>query len=425
MPREAKELSARKVESLARVPGLHALGNNLYLRVAPKTAVHAKAEETTASFVLRYMLDGNARSMGLGSYRKVRLATARARALDALEQKTGGNDPLDAREAHKAALRAEAAKAITFREAAAKYIEAHRAGWKNPKHAAQWSATLESHVYPLFGDLPVAAIDKALVTKALDPIWHKIPETANRVRGRIESVLAWATAKGHREGENPARWKGQLEYAYPARATVQKVQHHPALPYEEIPEFMAGLQDRESVSAHALEFAILTAARTGAVIGATWQEIDLDAKVWTVPPERAGSKITGEHPKHRRVPLVDRAVKILKALPRQEGNPYVFIGGVPRHGLSNMAMLQVMRDLRPGYVPHGFRSTFKDWCSEQTSFPNEVSEAALWHAVADKVEAAYRRGELFDKRRKLMDAWAAYCASPARDGNVVPLRAAE
>jgi integrase len=244
------------------------------------------------------------------------------------------------------------------------------------------------------------------------------------VRGRVESILDWAKVNGFREGENPARWKGHLEFVLPKRSKVKRVRHHPALPYDDIPAFAAELREREEQSARALEFLVLTAARTEAVIGALLSEVDFDEKVWTVPPDRAATKIVGEDPKPRRVPLSDRAIKLLKSLPREENNPYLFNGGIAGKPLSNMAMLELMREIRPGFVPHGLRSTFKDWCAETTNYPNEVSEAALWHAVADKVEAAYRRGDLFEKRRRPMAEWAKYCTGQgaAKRGAFVQMR---
>jgi integrase len=331
--------------------------------------------------------------------------------------------------------RLDAAKSVTFKHCADRYIASHSGSWRNEKHRAQWFSTFNdtkrgSIKFPAFtkpiNNLPVATIDTDLVNKCLEPIWNEKPETAGRVRGRIESVLDWAKVSGFRQGENPARWKGHLDQLLPKKSKISRVRHHPALPYPEVPAFMAELRTREGQSARALEFTVLTAARTGAVIGAVLDEIDLNSKIWTVAPERTGAKITGEDPKPRRVPLCDRAMEILKALPREEGNPHVFIGGKEGASLSDMAMLELMRGICPGYVPHCFRSTFKDWCSETTNYPNEVSEAALWHAVADKVEAAYRRGDLFEKRRRLMAEWSKYCSTPgaAKRGSVVPLRAA-
>ena len=269
---------------------------------------------------------------------------------------------------------------------------------------------------PVFGALPVAVVDTAFVMRVIEPIWKEKTETANRVRGRIEAVLAWATVRGFRTGDNPARWKGHLDHLLPARTKVRKVEHHAALPYDEMPEFMVELRAREGMSARALEFVILTAARTGEVIGAIWAEVDLRAMVWTVPGTRMKSG------RDHRVPLSNRAVEILAALPHEKKNEHVFIGARRGSPLSNMAMLQLMRDLRPGFVPHGFRSTFRDWCAERTNFPREVAEAALAHVVGDATERAYRRGDALEKRRALMDAWSRYCCSPPVKGEVLPLR---
>jgi integrase len=306
---------------------------------------------------------------------------------------------------------------MTFKDCAERYIEAHRPGWKNPKHAKQWPSTLEDYVYPVFGPIPVQAVDVGLVMKALEPIWKTKPETASRVRGRIESILDWATARGYRQGENPARWRGHLDKLLPARGKVQKVKHHAALPYGEMGDFVAELRGQEGVAARALEFLILTATRTGEVIGARWDEFDLAKKVWTVPGERM--KAGKEH----RVPLSERALAIIEEMKGQGVNdhPFLFPGGRPGKPLSNMAMLKLLQRMDRGdLTAHGFRSTFRDWAAEMTHFPTEVAEMALAHTVSDKVEAAYRRGDLFQKRRELMEAWARYC-EPKPGSNVVPL----
>jgi integrase len=411
--RGSNKLSAIAVARL-KEPGRYADGGGLYLQVAVGG---------TKAWLFRFMRDGQARQMGLGPIRDVSLADARCKASETRKQLLAGVDPIEARRAHRMQGRLKAAHTVTFRECAEKYIAAHEASWRNDKHRAQWKSTLRTYAYPIIGDLQVSAVDTALVVKIIEPVWHKKPETAGRVRGRIESVLDWAKVRGFRQGENPARWHGHLDHLLPKRSKVARVKHHPALPYVDIPAFMAELRGREGNSARALEFTALTAARTGAVIGATWPEIDLAAKVWTVPPSRTGTKITGEELKSRRVPLSERALAILKSLPREEGNPHVFIGAKSGKPLTNMAMLELMRGIRPGYVPHGLRSSFKDWCSETTNYPNEVSEAALWHAVADKVEAAYRRGELFEKRRRLMADWARYCSKPSTAApNIFSLR---
>ena len=408
-----KKLTALQVAKLKK-PGRYAVGDGAYLQITG---------DSGRSWLFRYQRDGKPRHMGLGSESLLSLVDAREAAREARRLLLQGIDPLEHRAAKRQQAALETARGVTFKECADRYIAAHEAAWRNPVHRKQWRSTLATYVHPVFGDLPVAAIDTALVTQVLEPIWTAKPETAGRLRGRIERILDWARVRGHRSGENPARLAGHLDHLLPKRSKVARVKHHPALPYADIPAFVGELRAREGISVRALEFTTLTAARTGATIGARWDEIDFSAKVWTVPPERAGTKIMSEEPKPRRVPLSDRALEILTALPREEGNPHIFIGGNAGQPLSNMAMLELMRDMRPGYVPHGLRSSFKDWCSEETNYPNEVSEAALWHAVADKVEAAYRRGDLFEKRRRLMAEWANYCGSRASErGSVVPLK---
>ena len=305
--------------------------------------------------------------------------------------------------------RLNAAKAMTFRDCAARYIASHRAGWRNPKHAAQWEATLATYAGPVMGGLSVQAIDTALVLKVLEPIWTTKPETAGRVRGRIESVLDWAKVRGYRAGENPARWRGHLDKLLPARSKVRRVEHHAALPYAELPGFLMSLRDQEGIAARALEFAIVTAARTGEVIGARWSEIDLLEKIWTVPPGRM--KAGKEH----RVPLSARALAILEEMQphRHAEDSFVFPGAKLGRPLSNMAFLMLLRRMgRDDLTAHGFRSSFRDWAAERTNFPSEVAEMALAHMVGSKVEAAYRRGDLFEKRSRLMAAWATFCNEP-------------
>ena len=408
--RTINRLTAKEVEAKTK-PGLYADGMGLYLQVAAGGS---------KSWIYRYMLAGRPRKMGLGSIHTVSLKLAREKAQEQRLKLLDADDPIEVRKAERQAKLAASASALTFKECAEKYIATHKAGWKNAKHADQWESTLETYVYPTFGKLSVARIDVALVLKALEPIWTEKPETASRVRGRIESILDWAAARKYRQGENPARWKGHLDKLLPARAKVAKVRHHAALPYAEIGGFVASVKALEGVSARALEFAILTAARTGEVVGALWSEIDLDAKMWVIPGERM--KAGREH----RVPLSDRAVEILKALPREEGNPFVFIGEKKGKGLSNMALLMTLRRMeRTDLTVHGFRSTFRDWAAEQTAYPNEMVEMALAHTVSDKTEAAYRRGDMLDKRRRLMRDWAAYCGTAQRAaGNVIPMREA-
>jgi integrase len=342
--------------------------------------------------------------MGLGSLDAVSLADARSKAAECRKQREQGLDPIDARNALHAAAATERAKFVTFDQCAAKYIAAHRAGWRNPKHASQWKNTLATYASPALGKLPVGSVDVGLVMKVLEPIWATKPETASRLRGRIEAVLDWAGARGFREGENPARWKGRLENLLPRKSKVRAVEHHAALSFNKIADFMHALRERGGTAARALEFAVLTAGRTGEVLGAKWAEIDLEAKTWIVPAGRM--KGGREH----RVPLSEPACAVLQRMTKVRENEYVFPGD-RRATLSNMALLMLLRRMgHDDLTAHGFRSTFRDWAAECTDFPREVVEMALAHSIESKVEAAYRRGDLFEKRRKLIDAWAAYCA---------------
>jgi integrase len=340
----------------------------------------------------------------------------------------GGLDPLAEKQAATARAAAEAqnqkARMVTFRAVAETYMGANEAGWKNPKHRRQWSATLQSYVYPHMGSLPVAEIDTPHVLAALEPIWRSKPETASRVRGRIEVILDYARARKWRDGENPARWRGHLAQLLPARVKVAAVEHHAALPWREIGAFMVRLAEVDGMGALALRYAILTAARTGEVIGATWGEVDIRAGVWTIAAARM--KAGREH----RVPLTNATLAILADLARlrttDDPAAPVFPGAKGARGLSNMSLLMTLRRMkRTDLTVHGFRSTFRDWAAETTGYPAEVVEMALAHAVGDKVEAAYRRGDLFQKRRRLMGEWATFCARlvPAA-GDLVPLRAA-
>jgi len=392
-----------------KAPGFHHDGGGLYLQVREGRG------DFSRSWVFRYTRQGKARIMGLGPLDTIGLADARHKAREARKLLLEGIDPIDERDARRTAQRIEKATTMTFRQCAEAYIAAHQAGWKNPKHAAQWPATLAEYVYPFFGGLPVQAVDVGLVMKAIEPIWATKPETASRVRGRIESVLDWAKARGYREGENPARWRGHLENLLPKRSKVRRVEHHAALPYAEIGAFIAELHEQVGTSAHALEFTILTAGRTGEVLGAKWSEINLADCLWIVPAERM--KAAKEH----RVPLSGAALAILG----EPGTPgdYVFPGGSNGRPLSNMSMLMLLRRMgRSALTVHGFRSTFMDWATERTTFPAEMRDMALAHTVSDKVEAAYRRGDLFERRMEMMAAWAQFCAG-SEGAKVVPLRA--
>src|SRR5262249_14531723 len=372
------------------------------------------------SWAFRYMLHSKAREMGLGALTKVSLADARKKAADARLLLSNGIDPLERRQSEEAnrgaAEKLAAARSMTFDHCADAYMRAHEASWQNPKHCQQWRNTLASYVSPVFGSVSVQEIDVALVTKVLEPIWNVKPETAGRVRGRIETVLDWARVRGFRDGENPARWRGHLDHLLPAKSKVRQVKHHAALPYDEVGAFMKDLQIADGVAAKALEFLILTVSRTGEVIGARWPEIDLKHRIWTVPAERM--KRRREH----RVPLSAPAIAVLQRM-RGQGTDFVFPGLKAGRPLSSMALLNLLGRMVCGDVTtHGFRSTFRDWAAERTNFPREVAEAALAHAIDDKVEAAYRRGDLFEKRRRLMDAWAEFCAKPVAAGAVGALR---
>lgn len=422
--RESNRLTAIKVSKLSK-PGRYADGHGLWLQVS---------KWGTKSWVLRYMRGGQARTMGLGPLHTIGLAQARDRARRAREQLLDRVDPINARREKDLAAKAEAAKLVTFREAAERYIKGHQAGWKNPKHGDQWRATLETYAYPTIGDLSVAAVDTGHVTEILEPVWTSKTETASRVRGRIEAVLDWAAAREYRRGDNPARWRGHLEKLLPAKSKVRAVQHMPAMPYVNVPAFMAELRGHKVLSAWALEFTILTACRTGEAIGARWDEIDFSAKIWTVPGKR--TKSGREH----RVPLSERALQVISEIPREAASPHLFPGNKTGKPLSNMAMLELLRGMRGGGLAtrsgdlpvhggaltvHGFRSSFRDWAAEQTNYPREIAEAALAHVLGDKTEAAYQRGDLLEKRRKLMQAWAGYCGGRgAAAGQVVPLRKA-
>jgi integrase len=412
MAREIEKLTAFKVDRAKR-SGMYGDGGGLYLRVT---------EDGAKNWVFRFMLNGRPRWMGMGPLHTVSLAEARKRAGEHRLRRHDGIDPIEARRAERLKAQLEAAKAIKFKECAASYIKAHRAEWRNGKHAAQWEATLATYAGPVIGNLSVQAIDTALVHKVLEPIWTKKAETAGRVRGRIEAVLDWAKVCGYRVGENPARWRGHLDKLLPALGKVRKVEHHAALSYTELPGFLIALREQEGIGARAFEFTILTAARTGETIFARWSELNLLDKIWTVPAARM--KARREH----RVPLCSRALAILAEMQahRASDDAFVFPGGKLGKPLSNMAFLMLLRRMdHPDLTAHGFRATFKTWASERTSFQNEIVEAALAHVVGSKVEQAYRRGDMFEKRRRLMQQWATFCTTaPAQEtpSNVAPMR---
>jgi integrase len=385
MARQMNKLSARMVATVSE-PGLYGDGGGLWLQVTD-----AGEGQVTKQWIARYMLNWRARKMGLGSVSTFSLAEARERARQVRQQLADGIDPIEARLAERDARRKTEAERITFKAAAERFLNAHESGWRNAKHRAQWRSTLQQYAYASLGPRPVSAIDAALINHTVAPIWTTTPETASRVKQRIERIVQWV-----KDG-----------MPLPKAGAAKRVKHHSAMAYADLPAFMVNLRSNDSVSAKALEFTILTAARTGESIGAKWSEIDVDGKVWTVPAERMKGG------RAHRVPLSDRAVAVLKSLPHEKGNPHVFVGGREGAGLSNMAMLELLKGMDGnGFTVHGFRSAFRDWAAERTNFPREVAEAALAHVLKDKVEAAYRRGDLFEKRAKLMDAWAGFLDKP-------------
>lgn len=403
MGREVHRLSAKTIER-TRQPGYYCDGGGLYLQVSPTAS---------RSWIFRYGRQGKSHEMGLGSGRDVSLAEARVKAADARRQLVNGIDPLAAREGHRAQERLQKAGTISFAECARKFIEAHRASWQNGKHADQWQNTLDTYAAPVIGVLAVKDVDTGHVLRILEPIWSKKPETASRLRGRMERILDYARVRGYRSGENAARWRGHLDKLLPPALNRKNRKHHAALPYDEIGAFMTRLRSQEGAAARALEFTILTSTRTQEVLGAKPEEIDLKKALWTIPAGRM--KAGREH----RVPLSPQAIEIIKARP---AGTYLFAGAKEGASLSNMAMLELLRRMgREDLTVHGFRSTFRDWAAECTAYPGEVCEMALAHAISDKAEAAYRRGDLFEKRRRLMLDWAKYCDRPTGDSQVVPI----
>lgn len=395
MPKKARELSAVQVNRLTS-PGFYAVGG--------VAGLHLQVKGTGArSWILRATVGSHRRDIGLGGYPDVTLAMAREGARAARDLILKGEDPVEARRARRMALVSAQAKQLTFAQAAARCHQMKVPSFRNEKHGKDWINSLNRYVNPYIGDLPVSDIDLAQIVSVLEPIWRSKTETATRVRQRIEAVLAWATVSGYRHGENPARWKGNLEHALPNPSKIRKVTHHPALHWQEVGQFMERLQARDGVSARALEFLILTAARSGEVRLAIWDEIDLERRIWCIP----GHRMKAGRP--HKVPLSDWATEILRKLPRFEGSEYVF--NSPRGGpLSDMSISAVCRRMNVPAVPHGFRSSFKDWARNSTAYTDELSELALAHVSSDATRAAYARDELVAKRARLMSDWARFCA---------------
>jgi integrase len=387
------KLSPRKVSSAG--PGKYEDGGGLRLVVSTSGA---------KKWVLRFTIDRKRREMGLGSFPDVGLSEAREESAKHRKKAKTGVDPIEARQS-------EPDQIPTFTSCAARYIRAQRSGWKNAKHARQWVSTLKTYARPEIGSKRVGDISTEDILKVLSPIWTTKTETAKRVQGRVENILDYAAAHKYRDPLNPARWRGHLDKLLPKPSRVKTVTHHPAMPHTEVPAFMAELSSNDSVSALALRFLMLTAARTNEVLQAQWSEIDSDGAIWSVPASRMKAK------RVHRVPLSYVATFVLETLPRIAGSSYLFPGTRNGRPLSNMALLQLMRGMgygvnggRGDYVPHGFRSSFRDWSGEVSSFPRDVAEMALAHVVENKVEAAYRRGDLFEKRRMMMQQWAEYLA---------------
>lgn len=404
MPKKARELTAtelkRLTHSVSKATGkpynaLHPVGGvaGLLMQVTPTGA---------KSWIYRTTVGGKRRNIGLGGFPDVTLAGAREKAREYRELIERGIDPVEQRQAARQSLIAEQGKALTFDDAARQFLTVKSREFKNPKHVQQWENTLRTYASPVIGKMAVSQIELPHIVQVLEPIWHTKTETAGRVRGRIEKVLAWATVSGFRAGDNPARLKDNVDLALGKPSKIKKAKHFTALPYAELPDFMAELSKRPAVSARALEFAILTAARSGEVRGATWDEIDLDAAVWTIPADRMKAG------KPHKVPLCPDAVEILREIPRFEGSEFIFTA--PRGGkFSDVALTALLKRMDIKATAHGFRSAFKDWAREQTAYADEVSELALAHVNSDATRAAYARSELIDKRRQLMQEWANYC----------------
>ena len=405
MAQNINRLKALKVKQL-KEPGWYPDGRGLYLQVS---------STGSKSWVYRYEMNGKERRQGLGSFLDVSLEEARKTAGDCRQLRTNGIDPIDHKRKLETNRRLEAAKGVTFKECATSYIDSHKAGWKNSKHESQWRNTLETYAYPVMGKLSVQDIDVGLIMKVLEPIWFTKTETASRVRQRIENVLDWAKVRNYRTGENPAQWKGHLDKLLPKRTKVQKVKHHNAMPYVDLPEYFRSLRKVDTLASKALAFTILTATRSNEAREAAWSEIDLKAEIWTIPDERMKAG------RMHRVPLTKECLAILKEAKKLKVNDYVFPGLRKDKPITDAALLKQLKQTHPTLTVHGFRSSFRDWCAEMANYPRELAEAALAHTLKDQTEAAYQRGDMFAKRRKLMGAWATYCTKGKKTADVVPI----
>lgn len=399
MPKKARELSALEVSRLT-ASGKHNTGSGLYLEI----------RNGSKSWVYRITVGLKRRHIGLGSYPQVSLSEARKRALETKKSVINGIDPIEKKKADRSALKALQAKEVTFKQCATSYIDIHSPSWKNAKHAQQWTRTLEMYAYPVIGDLLVRDIEQGHILKILEPIWIEKTETATRVRNRIEAVLDWAAVSGYRSESNPAQWKGKLDRLLPSPAKLKTKKHHEALQIDDVPAFAKELKQGDAISARCLLFLLLTATRSNEVRGAQWHEVDFNAKVWTIPAERM--KAGKEHI----VPLSSQAVALLESMERIQGSPYIFPSakGTP---LSDMALSMLMRRMNHKAVPHGLRSTFRDWAGDRTNYARDIAEAALAHTIGNQVEAAYRRSTALEKRRKMMQDWAGFVFSIIEEEN--------
>lgn len=406
MAKNIHRLTAIKVQKLSDA-GWYPDGQGLYLQVS---------KSTSKSWVYRYEKGGKERRHGLGPYPTVSLEGARKAADECRKLRQKGLDPIDYKREREATRKLEKAKGITFKECALAYIDSHKAGWKSRKHESQWTNTLTTYAFPIIGDLSVQDIDTGLVMNVLEPIWFEKTETATRVRQRIESILDWAKVRNYRTGENPALWRGHLDKLLPKRSKVQRVQHFPALPYTDLPDYFRSLRKVNTIAAKTLAFTILTATRSNEARQAKWSEIDLQAGVWIVPEERM--KAGRAH----RVPLTQECLAILEEMKPFTVDDHVFPGLSKGKSISDAAVLKQLKQTHPALTVHGFRSSFRDWCAEMTNYPSELAEASLAHTIKDATQAAYERGDKFEKRQKLMEAWTNYCLKGQKGSDVVPIK---
>jgi len=406
MAKQINKLTALKVKNI-KEQGWFPDGRGLYLQVS---------NTCSKSWVYRYQTGGKERRCGLGSYLDVSLEDARRAAENCRQLRLEKIDPIEHKRKLEADRQLEKVAGITFKECATAFIDSHKQGWKNPKHEMYWRNTLKTYAYPVIGDLSVQSVNTGLVMKVLEPIWFIKTETASRVRQRIENILDWAKVRGYRAGENPALWRGHLDKLLPKRTKVQKVKHFNAMPYVSIPDYFRGLRKIDTLAAKALAFTILTATRTSEARGAILEEINTDESIWNIPEERMKS-----HRLHR-VPLCEESLKILEEAKVYQRDIFVFPALKKEKPISDAALLKLLKQTHPELTVHGFRSTFRDWCAEMTSYPREQAEAALAHVLKDQTEAAYQRGDMLEKRRKLMDAWADYCLNGRQSSDVIPIK---